>query len=215
MMAGLRARIQRLWPLPKPAARKGPGTNAVLPPAWAPWRRWQLGLGAVLLLMLGAVGRGESLGWPFLAGPVERALSTMLDRRVSLSAPAEAAADKAETAETAEKTGPSATAFRVRFFGSVRVRAPWLEIAAPPWSGAPLRIDSLHAATLDSALERVADGRASWQFRPAPAPGDAEPPRAMPVFGRLQIAAGTLRVQDARLDIDMQARVALRQEMFT
>jgi len=126
--------------------------------------------------------------------------------------------------------------FRVRFFGSVRVRAPWLEIAAPPWStaqhtlqagdvnlglrygdlwrayrGAPLRIDSLHAATFDASLERLADGRASWQFRPAPAPGAAAPPLVMPAFGRLQISAGTLRLQDALLDIDVQAHMSLRE----
>jgi hypothetical protein len=53
MMAGLGARIKRLWPLPKQATRPGPGTNAVLPPVWAPRRRWQLGLVAALLLMLG------------------------------------------------------------------------------------------------------------------------------------------------------------------
>ena len=228
MMAGLRARIKRLWPLPKPATRPGLGTNAVLPPARARWRRWQLGLVAAPLLMLGAVVLGESLGWPFLAGAVERALSKVFDRRVSLSAPAGADAHTADTA------GPAATAFRVRFFGSVRVRAPWLEIAAPPWSaapytlqasdvtlglrygdlwrayrGAPLRIDSLQAATLDGTLERLADGRASWQFRPVPAPGAAEPPLAMPAFGRLQIAAGTLRLQDELLDIDVQASMSL------
>ena len=221
MTAGLRARVKRLWKLPKPATRPGPGTNA-LPALWARWRRWQLMLVAALLLMLGAVALCESLGWPFLAGPVERALSTMLDRRVRLSAPAGAGA------------GPAATAFRVRFFGNIRVRAPWLEIAAPPWStfpytlqardvvlglrygdlwrayrGAPLRIDSLEAATLDGTLERLADGRASWQFLPAPAPGAAVPPRAMPAFGRLQIAVGTLRLQDALLDIDVQARMTL------
>lgn len=187
-------------------------------------RRLGFALLLLPLLMLGALALGESLGWPFLAGPVERALSKVLDRDVSLSAPA--GADK----------GPAATAFRVRFFGSVRVRAPWLEIAAPPWSaapytlragdvnlglryadlwrayrGAPLRIDSLQAATLDGTLERLADGRASWQFRPAPAPGAAPPPLAMPAVGRLQVDVGTLRLQDALLDIDVQARMSLRE----
>ncbi len=185
------------------------------------------GAARLLLLMLGAVALGEALGWPFLAGPVERALSKVLDRRVSLSASAGAGAGPANTA---------AKAFRVRFIGSVRVRAPSLEIAAPRWSaaaytlqasdvtlglrygdlwrayrGAPLRIDSLQAAMLDGTLERLADGRASWQFRPAPAAGAAALPLALPAFGRLQITAGTLRLQDALLDIDVQARMSLRE----
>jgi hypothetical protein len=177
------------------------------------------------LLVAGAVALGESLGWPFLAGPVERALSALLHRRVSLSAPAGVDAGKA------------ARAFSVRFFGSVRVRAPWLEIGAPPWStapytlqagdvtlglrygdlwrayrDAPLHIDSLQAATLDARLERLADGRASWQLgqTPAPASAAAKPRLAMPAVGRLQVTAGTLRLQDALLDIDAQARMSLR-----
>lgn len=232
-MADLRTRLERLCSLAKPASRPGPTTNAVPPRVRTRWRRWQFGFVAALLSMLGAIALAESLGWPFLAGPLERALSTMLERRVSLSAPVGLGASDASTSN---KAGPAATAFRVGFFGSVRVRAPWLEIAAPRWSaapytlqardlrlrlsygdlwrawrGAPLRIDRLQAATLDGTLERLADGRASWQLRPAPAPGATEPPLAMPAFGRLEIANGSLRLQDAVLDIDVQARLSLRE----
>ena len=99
-------------------------------------------------------------------------LASALDRRVEFN----------------DETG-SQSGVRVGLLGGVRVTAQRIEIGAPAWSkephtllardarlrlgyldlwrawrGEPLRIKDLHARELDGVLERLADGRASWQF---------------------------------------------------
>ncbi|MDL2339553.1 MAG: AsmA family protein, partial [Pseudomonadota bacterium] len=178
--------------------------------------------GLVALLLLGcAVGAGEWLGWPFLAPPLERALSKAWSRRVSLTVPVERAVAPAGR-------------FRIRFVGGVRLQTPGLEIAAPAWSaaphlllardvdlqlryidlwrayrGQPLRIEGLTARALDAQLERLADGRASWQL--AAHEPSAEPPKpiSIPAFGHLQVTDGLLACRDAALAIDVVARLSL------
>ena len=176
-------------------------------------RRALFAVAVLLLFTVAAVAVGESLGWPFLAAPLERLLSEKLDRRVSF------AVDVNPT-ETPSK------AFGIRFIGGLRLAAPRLEIAAPAWStaphlllardidldlryidlwrakrGQPLSIKRLQSTMLDANLERLADGRASWQFGPNPAPP--------PVFGHLQVTDGTLRYKDVPQTIDVVARLSL------
>ena len=110
-----------------------------------------------------------------------------------------------------------------------------LEVGAPAWSAAPhlllaedvdltlrytdlwrayragpLRIERLQARTLDGVLERLADGRASWQFAAPLAVGaPVPPPVAVPQVGQLQVASGTLRYRDAMQALDLDARLSL------
>lgn len=177
-----------------------------------PHRRLWLAAGAALLALAAAVAAGEWRGWPFLARPLEKALSAALHRDVHFSA--------------------GSDAFRVRFLGRLRLSAARFDIDAPAWSRAPHllqasdvalelryadlwrawrgavpRVQSLRARALDVQLERRADGRASWQFG-----GPAQAPRAdtpAPVFGELHVAGGALRYDDALLDISLQATAAL------
>lgn len=173
---------------------------------------------SAVLLVVAVVAVGEWRGWPFLAEPLERALSASLERRVSVS----------DTDEMA----PSSTVFGVRFWGGLHLQAPLLTISAPPWSagpptvlardvdlrlrytdlwrawrGQPLRIEALQASRLDADFERLADGRASWQFGAADAPPTATP--ALPSFGRLQVTDGRLRYRDVPLALDAQATLSL------
>lgn len=189
-----------------------------------PLRRWRFGVAAAALLLglMAAVAIGESLGWPFLAAPLQRWLSDTLDRRVRFADDADTQASRVE-------------GFRIRFVGGVRLATPLLEIAAPAWSsaphlllvrdaglemrytdlwrayrGQPLRIELLRAATLDGQLERLADGRVSWQFGPVrPPTAPPEQPVPVPSFGKLQVAAGTLHYLDVPLAIDVQVRLSL------
>ncbi len=184
-------------------------------------RHWPLVAGAVLLAMAAALAAGEWFGWPFLALPLQQFLADTLDRRVVISNSAEA--------------GSPQKAFRVTFGGGLRLFAPQLEIGAPAWSpsphlvlardvalelrytdlwrahlGQPLRIQRLQASALDARLERLADGRASWQFGPQPrAAAMAAQPVRFPLIGDLQVAAGTLRYTDAPLAVDVEARLSL------
>lgn len=170
--------------------------------------------------MVAGLALCEAMGWPFLAGPAQRGLGDALGREVRFSA-------GADTPST----------FRLRLLGGVRLELAYLQIGAPSWSAAPhmvrardaalslryrdlihwwqhpdtpLRVESLRAAELDGHLERLADGRASWQFKsPDEVPAQAAEPARVPVFGRLEIAAGSLRYTDAPLALRLEVQLAL------
>ena len=174
-------------------------------------------LTAVAALVLAVVG-AEALGWPFMAGPLERALSRMSQRRVSFSAATGAAPD-----------------VRIHLLGGIRVNAPQIEIGAPAWSsaphmllareaqlelgylhlwrayrGEPLRVRSLQAASLDVQLDRLADGRASWQFNAdKPTPASTPVALTLPHFDLLKVDDGKLRLRDVPMAVEADATFSL------
>ena len=179
--------------------------------------RWLMFATSGLLILIALIALGEWLGWPFLAGPLERVLSNKLDRRVTVSADAE--------------PNTSHEKFRVRFIGGFSLYAPQFEIAAPAWSTTPhlllarkvalklryidlwhaykgqqLRVRSLQADMLDGQFERLADGRATWQLGPDPT---AETTQPLPVFDHVQVKQATVNYQDAPFMIDAQGRLSL------
>jgi len=179
--------------------------------------RWPWVLGGVLLVIVVAIGACEAAGWPFLVGPAQRWLSGALERRIVVGGAADGNAR-----------------VRIGLLGSVRVTAPMIEKGAPPWSdaphmvlahnarlvlgygdlwrayrGEPLHIRELHADDLDARIERLADGRASWQFG-KPKPVEPDKPSRLPSFGDLKVGEGTLAYQDAILEADAEARFALK-----
>ncbi|WP_394787251.1 AsmA family protein [Rhodoferax sp.] len=185
-------------------------------PSWRPY------VAVLLLGLAGAVAVGEWLGWPFLAGPLQNLLSDKLARRISFEPQAGAAVSELPK-------------FQVRFIGGIRANAAQLLIASPEWSTAPhmlqaqdvklelryidlwrayqgqrVRIQSLQASTLDSNLERLDDGRASWQFgahrTPAPQP---EQPLQLPLFGQLLVTKGVVHYRDAPLAANVDANLSL------
>lgn len=187
------------------------GESTAPPGVVGPRRRGWLLAAALLAVLVAGVVWAEWLGWPFLARPAEHLATRMLDRRVQW--------DDA--------------AFRIRFFGRLRVSAAQLEIAAPTWSRAPhlllaqdaqlemryidlwrakhgeqLRIERLQASQLDAVLERRADGRASWRISALPAAGPAAQ-EALPRFGRLQVSRGTLHGSDEAGAIELDAQFLL------
>jgi len=176
--------------------------------------RWRLvGAGTLAAIVIG-LGVCEAIGWPFLAAPLQRWISDALDRPVAF------AKDPAQ---------PKVT---VHLLGGIKVSAAYITIGAPRWStaphmllarnarmtlgyadlwrashGEPLRIRELRAAQLDGQIERLADGRASWQFGKAPDAADRTV--RVPVFGLLQVDAGSLAYRDAVMAMDLDARFSL------
>jgi len=160
----------------------------------------------------------EVLGWPFLAAPMQRWLGDTLQRRVSFS----------EDPAAAPKVV-------IHLLGHVKLSAPYIDIGAPAWSqephmlsvrdgsltlgyldlwrasrGQPLRIRELRARELDGRIERLADGRASWQFgNKTDTPDTAAQPAAMPVFGRLEVDHGTTKYRDALMAASLDANFSL------
>lgn len=180
--------------------------------------RWRLIAAGFLAVVVIGFGVGESLGWPFLAAPMQGWIGQAIDRRVSFSA------DPAER-----------PVVRIHLLGRVTVEAAHLEIGAPAWSkaphmllardaqltlgyadliraafGAPLHIRELRAAELDGRLERRADGKASWQFgAKTDTPDAALPPARLPTFGRLAVGAGTVVLRDALIDMSLDGKFSL------
>jgi uncharacterized protein involved in outer membrane biogenesis len=187
-------------------------------PQWAvlPRRR---GARVALGLLLGgvlALGVGEALGWPFLGPAVERWLSARLDRSVSLIG----SGDR--------------SALRLRLLGGVSVQTPRLVVASPAWSragamleaddarlklrysdllawrrGGPLHVDTLTARRLAVRVERLKDGRASWQFG---APREGRPMLDGVVFGEVGVQDGYARIDDAQLDLALQGKFAWKDD---
>jgi len=77
------------------------------------------------------------------------------------------------------------------------------------WRGEPLHIEGLEAATIDSTLERRADGRASWQFGKKAPVEDSDRPTNLPTFGELKVGDGHLAYADEVLPAAIDARFAL------
>lgn len=189
--------------------------------------RWVFLSTAALLALVVLVVIFEALGWPFLEHPLQRFLSTELNREVSF----------APASEGKSANDPSANKFSIRFIGGLRLTAPQLSVAAPEWSRAPhmlsardvklqlryidvwrgyrggsVRVDRLQATGLDGNFERLADGRASWQFRTVepPLPPDLPARSRVPLFGKLEVASGLVRYLDAPLKVDVEARLSLK-----
>jgi uncharacterized protein involved in outer membrane biogenesis len=183
--------------------------------AWRSGVRWPLLSLATLAAVVVVIGICEAAGWPFLVSPVQHWLSSTLDRRVSFG-------------------DDEGHRVRIGLIGSIRIEASQIEIGAPAWSqaphmllardaklklgyldlwrawrGQPLHIAELEAGELDGALERLADGRASWQFGKKKTTDDSEKPSALPSFGALRVGDGHLVYNDAILPAAVDARFAL------
>ena len=76
------------------------------------------------------------------------------------------------------------------------------------YRGGPLRIQRLHADQLDAQIERLADGRASWQFDDPKARDLTRGARPLSL-GELQIADGKALFKDAVLEANLDARFSL------
>ena len=170
-----------------------------------PRHHWLL---AALALVVVALAVCEAIGWPFLRGPIERALSKGLARPVQVGGD-----------------------FRLHLLGAVRLRGERLVIGAPadgpllrdaagkprdfldaggialalPYSTVlalargrhdrPLRVSSLDVASIDVGLLRTADGAANWHFGDTQRK-DTAPPQ-LPQFDRLVVQNGKLHFEDA------------------
>lgn len=186
-------------------------------------RRLALGAAVLMVALAGSVAVAEWRGWPFLAGPLTRLASQHLQRPLQLDAAG--AADAGALTATPR--------FSLRLIGGVRLDVARLTLGNPDWSalgpmlvaeqvhlhlrwrdlwaargGQPLRVQALTAQSLQLALERAADGRASWQF------GSPEAPPAHTGRGidglvpvRLHVARADFRLRDALHQLDLAGQV--------
>jgi hypothetical protein len=86
--------------------------------------------------------------------------------------------------------------------------------AVGDWRGWPLlretlRIHRLAAAAIDGEFERLADGRASWQFERTAEAAAGPATVRVPTFGRARLDQGELRFRDELLGLTLRAVVSL------
>ena len=187
------------------SAAAAPAAPTALPAARRPPSRglWVLLAAIAALLLLVAVG--EATGWPFLRGPLERALQRTLGVSVKLEG----------DFRTRLIWQPGLTAGRLVVGPADGIEVPHLMAAdgvslhwrwGDLWRfrrGQALHIQSLEAQHVDARLLRTADGRASWHLGlPAATP---EARRPAPVIERLQILTGRVQVEDTPLQLQLVA----------
>ena len=191
-------------------------------PAFA---RWQLLTLSILLALVLCVALGEWAGWPFLEKPLENFLTKKLERSIRFSGDASTTLNKNASATQSKNK------FSIRFIGGVTLKSSKFTIGAPSWSQSepflsanninlklryidlwhayhnePLRIERLQAASLNTHLERLADGKASWQFnKKVP----TEKTISLPSFGLLDVKEGVLTLDDALLESKIDAQFSL------
>jgi len=192
-------------------------------------RRWLWAFPAVLLALAATVAVCEWRGWPFLEGPAERWLGQRLEREVDFQ-------DGATSTNGAN--GGSGRRFHLRLIGPLRFETAGLRIANPAWArqqpmlqahdaqltlrwrdvfalrrGEPLRIESLVADRLQLQLERLPDGRSSWQFgNPNPKADESGRSGFEGLrFGRLAVREGRVLMDDKPLQLAFDARLSLEE----
>lgn len=182
-----------------------------------PARRWLIAL-LVLLLPVVALLACEWARWPFLQQPLERYMADKLGRAVvfgkhfqlRLLGPVRVESDGLRVDGLQPADSPLLLAEPLRLNVSWRslldLRHPDGDAADPK----PLQVRSLDVDKLEVNLQRSADGRANWHFKPLGAEqpaAAASRPIVLPNFGRLTLNNGVIRVDDAPMALQMVAKV--------
>ena len=201
-------------------------------------KKWNIIASTIAALIIG-VALGENAGWPFLEEPLEKRLSYLMNRQVRFVSNDAVNLSSPNTINNQANNKPlNAHLFRVNFLGGFTLRSSKLTIAAPAWStkpyfldgnnillklryidiwrayrGQPLRIRRLQATQLDSYIERMADGSASWQF--SDKPKDPNKVLPIPTFDELLITNGLLHIQDEPLKSNIEAKLSFVSNVAT
>jgi uncharacterized protein involved in outer membrane biogenesis len=173
-------------------------------------RKVALWIFGTLAALVAALAWCESQGWPFLRGPLERALSQGLSRRVEIG-----------------------NRFSLHLLGAIRLNTNALAIGSPqaapdllqatnvslvlpyatvfemlgPGTHEAPRISTLDVDRLDAFLTRDAQGQANWHFN-APKKSPSTLTMDMPSFGRLVVKGGRIQMQDEVLKLQVDAQVS-------
>jgi uncharacterized protein involved in outer membrane biogenesis len=182
--------------------------------------RWVLG---TLLLTVAVLAACEIAGWPFLRAPLAQRLQTSLGRDVAfgehfrlrllgsvrLATDALTVGSPPDTPTLRDADGRPLPFLAARDIAlAVTWRTLWTLLRGSEDDSVPT-VRELRVQQLDLALARDAEGNANWQLGPPRA--DAQPAPSLPAFGRLEVAQGRLRLDDAANKLDLDARLSTRE----
>lgn len=146
-----------------------------------------------------------------LRSPLERALSNRLERHIDLGDRfALHLLGSLRLSTNALVLGGVGSGPNLMEAGSTRLELPYGTLFDLMRSGRrePLRVTLLKVDGLNVALTRDAQGIANWHLTPEPTSRDEAATRDMPRFGRLQVTAGRVRMQDDLLKLQLDAQLS-------
>jgi len=159
-------------------------------------------LGAILGVLVVAIGVCEWIGWPFLRSPIERLIEKQVRRdvsfgddfRLSLFGGLRLSSESFSIGPPADLPPGAPTEFLQT--NDVELKLPYATLIGPlRGSEEPLRVTSLSVAQLSANLWRSEDGKANWIF--GTGEEEAGKPVVLPQFDRLVVREGRIRIDDA------------------
>jgi len=188
----------------------------------SPRRRWVWWAAGVPLVLLVLLALCEWQGWPFLRGPLERRLAQTLERDVSLGpgfqvrliGPVRLRTDELSIGPPHQgpfRRGEPGAPDRFLSGRDVALVLSWKTLLGLRHlePGEPIEVRLLDVARLDLVLLRHADGRANWQSGVARRQPDQ--PLSLPEFEQLVVRDATVRIDDAKTDLQLDARISTRE----
>ena len=185
-------------------------------------RRWLWWAAGVPLLLLVLLALCEWQGWPFLRGPLERRLAQTLERDVSLGpgfklrllGPVRLRTDELSIGPPHQgpfRRGEAGAPDRFLDARDAALVLSWKTLLGLRHlqPGEPIEVRSLDVGRLDLVLARHADGRANWQSGAERPPPDR--PLSLPEFEQLVVRDASVRVDDAKTDLQLDARISTRE----
>jgi uncharacterized protein involved in outer membrane biogenesis len=200
-------------------------------------KKWNLIAALIAALIIG-VALGENAGWPFLAGPLEKQLSLLINRQVGFYSNDAVNLSKFNTSNNQitnhqinNYVHPKVRLFQINFLGGVTLKTAKLYIAAPTWSTKPyfvygnnillkLRYIDIWRAYHDQSirfrslqaeqLEVYAERKVDGRasWQFSDKPRDPNNPLKLPIFDQLLVTNGLLHIQDDPLKSNIEAKLS-------
>lgn len=200
-------------------------------------KKWKLIAALIAALIIGVV-LGENAGWPFLAAPLEKQLSLLMNRQVSFYSndtvnlsKSNASYNQITNNQINNYVQPKVRLFQINFLGGVTLKTANLYIAAPTWSTKPhfvygnnillkLRYIDIWRAYHDQPvrikslqaqqLEVYAERKEDGRasWQFSNKPRDPNNPLTLPTFDQLIVTNGLLHIQDDPLKSNIEAKLS-------
>lgn len=200
-------------------------------------KKWNVIAALIAALIIG-VALGENAGWPFLAGPLEKQLSLIINRQVTFYSNDAVNLSKFNTSNNQitnhqinNYVYPKVRLFQINFLGGVTLKTAKLYISAPTWSTKPffvygnnillkLRYIDIWRAYHDQSirfrslqaeqLEVYAERKVDGRasWQFNDKPRGPNNPLTLPIFDHLLVTNGLLHIQDDPLKSNIEAKLS-------